>query len=479
MHLGVFFPAFLAVHVSSQEINVLVSDYAQRTRDQVLRDYTIDWRNPPKTKVLDVQSHHCHPVGGGLVGNPEITVYVKTHNETSQNNWGRTTASLSLSTWTTVTDMVSEGWTVGGTLSPSKHLSVSSSYSKHYTSGTSVTEIESQDVPCPSLNQCTVQTWTYHVKISGKCERIPFMKHLWMWWSWDPCDMKVRRLCRPARDFIKETCLVHEIPDPHDEDSFAASHKFEPCQFQFPISDQTGKPFTETHLFTESLGERPRAYEKHPDGWCWLDSGDLYRDDFDLYWDNEKTAWVRKPWAVKPDMTGFEPCRKNKVPEEVPKIAGKDEHGYCYLNESHYYSTAGKYWTEKRGWYFDSDAPKPDTSGFEPCPGDKTTGSGGKARLAVPGDETPKTGSSEVPKVMGKDRGGYCYLNSTHYYAGGGGYWTKSRGWYRDPEAPKPDTQGFKSCVPRRLGRPRKTKHRERPSGGRNGTQDVELAVTG
>ncbi|KAM4055913.1 hypothetical protein HRG_002839 [Hirsutella rhossiliensis] len=505
MHLGVSIPALLAIDVCAQGINDLVADYGHGAKGQIERNYKIDWKNPPKTRFHALQSSICDWMGGGIIVQtlmrqtrgswlkltrniqmPEITVYVKAHNETSQNNWGRSTASLSLSTWTTVTDTVTEGWTVGGTLSPSNHLSISSSYSKHYSSGTSVTDIETQDVPCPPLSQCTVQTWTYHIKVSGMCERIPFFQYpIFFWWSWDPCDMKARRLCSAARYFIEKTCRVYEVLGPRSGDWTIASHRAEPCQLRFPIFDQAGKPFTETHIFTTSLSETPRAYEKHPDGWCWLDSGDLYRDDYDLYWNNEKSAWTKKPWATKPDVAGFQPCRKALEPssdggdgtgrDKAPKVAGKDGNGYCYLNDSHYYASTGKYWTKQRGWYRDADAPKPNSSLFEPCPGDEAAASSGsEAHEAVSEGEAPVMTSSQVPKVIGKDRYGYCYLNRSHYFAGRGSYWTKSRGWYLDTKAPEPDTSGFKSCVPRRLGRrPPRPGRKGRPLPMRNGTLGI------
>ncbi|PHH63302.1 hypothetical protein CDD81_6076 [Ophiocordyceps australis] len=409
MHLSVVVSTLFGGCVLAQSLSDIDRVDAEKTKHDLEHNYVIDWEHAPSTTGESSRGPGCGrrssymPLVGSIPYNSldygswlklsrlhptNITVYFKSAIEGEPVvNVDVSEARIATETWTTDTDEVSKGWQVGAHVGFASRVSISASYHEHYSHGHSVTRIGRVEKPCPGLSRCVIQTNTYHARIAGTCERVPFIRTRDRSVDEDPCRLRagnILKRCQAQVDFVSKTCRLRKVRG--REVALFATHKYEPCEIKLPLFIGEGahrKPYTTKHLYATSIAPTPRAYEKHPHGWCRLTSGRLYRDDHGGLYSSDGDAWIHDPSAIPPSVKGFEPCHPvnrggvNVAETKVPRVLGQFE-GLCYLNTTHYYADGGEYYTGDRGcWYRDPKAPKVDGSGQQSCP--KTVGEDCKA----------------------------------------------------------------------------------------------------
>ncbi|KAI1907828.1 hypothetical protein LOZ61_005935, partial [Ophidiomyces ophidiicola] len=124
-------------------------------------------------------------------------------------------------------------------------LEASAEYSNTNTAGRTVTTTNERSITCPKGKRCSFQTWSFHVRIKGKCRQqqwvhcsgetnmcAPFQQR---WWfphtNWNACAAFKRR--------YERGCLS------------AQSKRLVDCEFEVPILNSAGNQLVEQHTILE------------------------------------------------------------------------------------------------------------------------------------------------------------------------------------------------------------------------------------
>jgi hypothetical protein len=104
------------------------------------------------------------------------TAFYVSNTDASAINLTDDPSTMTVTNSTSTTDSTTSGWTIGAKLSGSVSddgvtggAEVSASYSQSSTTGTTVTTTVSYTATCPPQHQCSVETWTFHLNITGSC----------------------------------------------------------------------------------------------------------------------------------------------------------------------------------------------------------------------------------------------------------------------------------------------------------------------
>ncbi|KAM4062121.1 hypothetical protein HRG_008970 [Hirsutella rhossiliensis] len=302
------------------------------------RDVRIDWGHPPTFDTNLVSeptawpwTMTCNPVEFKIRKEmaqprpskptstpyqPNVTIYYTPYMENSIINMGDDDITFSVEQSTTSIDSTTEGWQIGAQLTAgaeSVALGISAGYSKSWTTGNYKTKAVSIHTTCKPGYDCRIETWTFHLKISGSCKLRPIIV---CGAEIDACVGKFSRApSNQFKAFGQKHCPSHPPNQPY---------KFEACEVNTPIFDQVGKPLTRLVRISEKIipesddNEATKALKAvaAEDGWYQLENGEWYDPKDDMYYGNNGDGWYSKPNMPKPDLSRFQeaaPARRGEV----------------------------------------------------------------------------------------------------------------------------------------------------------------------
>ncbi|RCI12532.1 hypothetical protein L249_1184 [Ophiocordyceps polyrhachis-furcata BCC 54312] len=299
----------------------------------LLENITIDWGKPPTNAMHLVTESTCavwfvqciktnfkmnkvlvprYPVSPGsrhqMEYKPEITAYFIPRVENGVMNLGDDDISFSAEESTSTVDSTSEGWQIGAQIfgggGGSAGVAVSAGFSKTWSLGKGKTKGVSVQTTCRSGFDCRIETWTFHLRVTGHCQLRPVIDCNG---EIDPCHGEWGLTCSQYNDFRHRHCLTCDS---------ASSFFHEKCQVQTPILDQAGHPFTRLVRISErmannesvndnpDLSTTPAKAINFEDGLYELDSGEWYDPKDDTYYGKLAAAkWYHKPAGTpKPNL---------------------------------------------------------------------------------------------------------------------------------------------------------------------------------
>ncbi|RDA85256.1 hypothetical protein CP532_2327 [Ophiocordyceps camponoti-leonardi (nom. inval.)] len=313
----------------------------------LLENINIDWGKPPTNVMRLVTENTCavwfvrcvktefkinkmlvprYPLSPGsrhqIEYNPEITAYFIPRVENGVMNLGDDDISFSAEESTSTVDSTSEGWQIGAQIfggSGSAGVAVSAGFSKTWSLGKGKTKGVSIQTTCRSGFDCRIETWTFHLRLTGYCQLRPVIDCNG---EIDPCRGEWGLTCSQYNDFRHKYCLTCDS---------ASSFFHEKCQVQTPILDQAGHPFTRLVRISERMASwvgtgnesvkanqeaitsistattttttaTPAKAINFEDGLYELDSGEWYDPKDDTYYGKLDAKWYHKPGTPKPNL---------------------------------------------------------------------------------------------------------------------------------------------------------------------------------
>ncbi|RDA93540.1 hypothetical protein CP533_3974 [Ophiocordyceps camponoti-saundersi (nom. inval.)] len=326
----------------------------------LLENINIDWGKPPMNAMDLVTENTCaawfvrcmktkfrinkmlvprYPISPGsrhlIEYNPEITAYFIPRVENGVMNLGDDDISFSADESTSTVDSTSEGWQIGAQIFGgigSAGVAVSAGFSKTLSAGKSQTKGVSIQTTCRSGFDCRIETWTFHLRVTGHCQLRPIIDCNG---EIDPCRAEFGLTCSQYNDFRHKYCLTCDS---------ATSFFHEKCQVQTPILDQAGHPFTRLVRISERMASwvggndsvkaaqetaasaTPAKAINFEDGLYELDSGEWYDPKDDTYYGKLDAKWYHKPGMPKPNLNvggGVKRyCRDVPCHRELERIYG-------------------------------------------------------------------------------------------------------------------------------------------------------------
>lgn len=185
------------------------------------------------------------------LANGTATVYYKASLEESAiNTDSNITQKLVLSKSTSITESRTQGWTIGGKISGtvgedgnSVGAEISASYSDTSTTGRTDTRQVSYEMWCKPRHECRIETWTFHVKVTGFCHWKPMLdcagQH-------DQCASPIGG-CAQFNDVYHDNCFVKR-----------PAHS---CEVQTPLYEESGEPFAQIVWISVPMDAGPKRSE--------------------------------------------------------------------------------------------------------------------------------------------------------------------------------------------------------------------------
>ncbi|KAA8650700.1 hypothetical protein EYZ11_009617 [Aspergillus tanneri] len=242
MRPGVLVSIFFAVCVSSNDVKT--EDYAKIKLSEIESNFKLDATNPPYA-ISDKTTKRCvAPCWDGefykrkqLERVHKVSAYQTKEEElTSYNSNPENSSTLTLTKSTAITEARTQGWTVGGIMD-SGLLKITAQYTDTITVGKIETKTVGTEYPCPPLHECVIETWTFHVRITGVCSEPKPM--LDCGGTHDLCATKEPHK-RPCRSFSKNTVSGSKV---EDECKDYMEDRKAPCEITTPV-EESQKPYT-------------------------------------------------------------------------------------------------------------------------------------------------------------------------------------------------------------------------------------------
>ncbi|PHH93160.1 hypothetical protein CDD83_16 [Cordyceps sp. RAO-2017] len=271
-----------------------------------------------------VQRYPAHPDSRQLVeSKPNITVYFIPRVERGLINTGDDDISLLVEESTSTIDSTTSGWQIGAQIFGGvtagvgyAGIAISAGYSKSWTTGTSSSKGVSVHTTCRSGYDCRVETWTFHIKVSGHCQHQPIINCAG---EMDPCAKSWSTTCHQFETFRNKHCYTCNPVSPYVHEA---------CEVHTPVLDQVGMPFIRLVRIAEKIrphagaGERAGGADqrvaakaiKEEDGWYQLDTGEWYDPKDGSYWGKRGQKWYYKPDEPTPNLSITTPDIQAKDP---------------------------------------------------------------------------------------------------------------------------------------------------------------------
>ncbi|PFH61581.1 hypothetical protein XA68_16931 [Ophiocordyceps unilateralis] len=502
------FAAALAPGVSASESAAAAAAAAAAIAAELQANYSIDWNKPPARERWQTELtcfdlwFKCPSIRLGYeerlvpVGRTEVSVYHTAHVDNALFNTAERRVALRVQSSTAIAEGVTSGWSIAARVTGGPgplRLSMAKNEQGLGPRQRKTTTRTKHMTRCDPRHDCRIETWTFHVKVSGTCEKK----------AWIECGER-EDACHGPRAKAGSSCdQVNAFHDKHCNNPASSGHQQYPCEVHYPVLTHDGHLFTRLVPISTSLrrgdrdqqqrsqaeeavqvkGEAPSSSSntqetgvvsepaivagKTIDGFCYVNDTH-YIAGTGRYWDRLRPAlgWyqVGQAAAPKPDTQSFGPCYEGPTTDpttvgrlpQAAELAPKDsailpkKREICVLNDTHYYAEPDQYYNienSDQGWYRADGAQRLDTAGFEPC-FQKPATNWTAGRLARAAEPVAKPEKKNVVVVVGKEQG-HCVLNATHYYAEPDRYYNMKnpgRGWYSVAGVPAPETADFGPC---------------------------------
>ncbi|KAE8141803.1 hypothetical protein BDV38DRAFT_278585 [Aspergillus pseudotamarii] len=241
----------LAVAARSQEVQTAAE--VNQILAQVESGFSIDSSNPPYYDTEWYWEGTCIQYFGQCTSTAKFdrswietgnaTAFYVSNTDASAINLTNDPSTMTVTNSTSTMDSTTSGWTIGAKLSGSVSgdsvtggAEVSASYSQSSTTSTTVTTTVSYTATCPAQHHCSVETWTFHLNITGSCLSHGMIN------------------CRSLGTFDQCTNPQTACQQYQDMYTYHCNQPLKPCNVQTPVYNSDGTtPYSQIVLIATPI----------------------------------------------------------------------------------------------------------------------------------------------------------------------------------------------------------------------------------